>query len=221
VYSHPVFDLLRDRPIGRRRIGTLLKRYQNSTQKIPLWCFGDESKRIPKLRFIPILSRHDTSALWQRGDLDGFTVILGLVREAEAIAATDAHIHRVADLYRAFPAVARIPWFRPFTPLLRRCVERIHLRNLISHFWWRIDWNVIDAQIRSRHHETARLRWTRDRRTGRFVEPKNPCSPAIKYPQEVVSNPLESRRWKSALRRRLNTGKTSGKSAQESDFPAS
>jgi hypothetical protein len=44
------------------------------------------------------LSRHDTSALWQRGDLDGFTVILGLVREAEAIAATGAHIHRVADL---------------------------------------------------------------------------------------------------------------------------
>jgi hypothetical protein len=120
LYSHPVFDLLRDREIGRRRITSLLSQFQNPIGKFTPWWFGDEFARSPELRFMPIVLRDDTSTLWQRGDLDGFTVILGLVREAEAIGDTDAHIHRVVDLYRAFAAVARIPWFRPYLLLLRR-----------------------------------------------------------------------------------------------------
>jgi hypothetical protein len=192
LYSHPVFDLLRDRHIGRRRITSLLSRYQNPNGPFPPWWFGDEFARFSELRFIPIVLRNDTSALWQRGDMDGFTVILGLVREAEAIGDTDAHIHCVADLYRAFPAVARIPWFRPHLLLLRWCVERIHLRNLISLFWWRVNWSVIYSQIRTPTFETARLRWSRDAQTGRFVEPRHPCSPAIKCPPRMVRNPLRA-----------------------------
>ena len=94
LYSHPVFDLLRDRQLGRRRITGLLSRYQNPSGPFPPWWFGDEFARFFELRFIPIVLRNDTSALWQRGDLDGFTVILGLVREAEAIGDTDAHTPR-------------------------------------------------------------------------------------------------------------------------------
>src|SRR6202044_74851 len=105
------------------------------------------SRAFPSFDSSQIVLRDDTSALWQRGDLDGFTVILGLVREAEAIGDTDAHIHRVADLYRAFAAVARIPWFRPHLLWLRWCVERIHRRSPISLFWWRINWSVIYSQI--------------------------------------------------------------------------
>lgn len=197
LYKHPVFDLLRNREIGRRRITSLLSRFQNPTGKFPPWWFGDEYTRLPELRFIPIVLRDDTSALWQRGDLDGFTVILGLVREAEAIGDTDAHIHRVADLYRAFAAVARIPWFRPYVLLLRWCVQRIHLRNPISFFWWRINWNVIYSQIRAPTFETARLRWSQDPLTGLLVEPRHPCSPAIKSPPMMIRNPLKSRRGKA------------------------
>jgi hypothetical protein len=182
LYNHPVFDLLRDREIGRRRITSLLSRFQNPTGQFPPWWFGDEFARLPELRFIPIVLRDDTSALWQRGDLDGFTVILGLVREAEAMGDTDAHIYRVADLYRAFAAVARIPWFRPYLLLLRWCVQTIHFRNPISFFWWRVNWSVIYSQIRTPTFETARLRWRQDPQTGRLVEPRHPCSPASKCP---------------------------------------
>lgn len=76
LYSHPVFDLLRDRQIGRRGIASLLSRYRNPSGQFPPWWFGDEYERFPELRFIPIVLREDTSALWQRGDMDGFTVIL-------------------------------------------------------------------------------------------------------------------------------------------------
>lgn len=192
LYSHPVFDLLCDRQIGRRRIASLLSRYRNPTGQFPPGWFGDECERYPELRFIPIVLRDDTSALWQRGDMDGFTVILGLVREAEAIGDTDAHINRVADLYRAFPAVARIPWFRPHLLLLRWCVERIHLRNLISLFSWQVNWSVIYSKIRTPTFETARLRWSRDPQTGRFIEPRHPCSPANKCPPRMVRNPLRA-----------------------------
>jgi hypothetical protein len=110
---------------------------------------------------------------------------------------TGAHIHRVADLYRAFAAVAQIPWFRPYLLLLRWCVQTIHFRNPISFFWWRVNWSVIYSQIRTPTFETARLRWSQDPQTGRLVEPRHPCSPAIKCPPKMVRNPLESRRWKA------------------------
>jgi hypothetical protein len=95
--------------------------YLGTTNSKPSsWWFGDEYERFPELRFIPIVLREDTSALWQRGDMDGFTVILGLVREAEAIGDTDAHIRRVADRFlneptfraevnRFLPAAYRLP----------------------------------------------------------------------------------------------------------------
>src|ERR1700733_4367926 len=206
LYSHPVFDLLRDRQLGRRRITGLLSRYQNPSGPFPPWWFGEEFARFFELPFIPIVLRNDTSALWQRGDLDGFTVILGLVREAEAIGDTDAHIHRVADLYRAIPAVARIPWFRPHLLLLRWCAERIHLRNLISHFWWRVNWSVIYSQIRTPMFETARFRWSRDAQTGEFIEPRHPCSPAITCSPRMVRDPLERAKWKRILGGQMETG---------------
>jgi hypothetical protein len=53
--SQPVFDLLRDREIGRRRIISLLSRYQNPTGQFPPWWFGDEFARFLELRFIPIV----------------------------------------------------------------------------------------------------------------------------------------------------------------------
>jgi hypothetical protein len=118
LYAHPSFELLRDAPISKTRIALILQRYTHP----PLlnWWFGDERER----GVVAGPLRTDSSILVQREDLDGFAVILGLMREAEARDHLEDHIRHAANIYRAFPAVARIAWFRPFVTLLRFCVER-------------------------------------------------------------------------------------------------
>jgi hypothetical protein len=119
----------------------------------------------------------------QRGDLDGFTVILGLIREAEVRDDLRAHIERFADLYRA------VSWLEPFAKLLRYCVQTIHIKSFHSAFWWRVDWKIIDKQIRAARHETVRHKCPRDPKTYRFI------LPTIGKVPETISNPLEVRGW--------------------------
>ena len=52
-----MFDLLRDRQIRRRRVTSLLSRYQNPSGPFPPWWFDYEFARFPDLRFIPIVVR--------------------------------------------------------------------------------------------------------------------------------------------------------------------
>lgn len=188
LFLHPVFELLRDGPISRRRVAQLLGRYAHPQLG---WWFGDE--HLHGVVAGPL--RSNSSALVQRGDLDGFGVILGLLREAEALDRLDDHIDHAANLYRAFPAVARIAWFQPFTRLLRFCVEAVHSRSFRSCAWWHVDWAVIDSQIRSAHHETIRHRCRRDPKSGHFIEPKDPVASVIQTMPQVVKNPLEARGW--------------------------
>lgn len=70
IYRHPVFQLLRYPALGSRQIRSLLRRYQNPRKPAwPYWWFGDEKK----LGWMAPLPREETSTIWQRGDLDGFT----------------------------------------------------------------------------------------------------------------------------------------------------
>jgi hypothetical protein len=189
LYAHPSFELLRDAPISKSRIALMLQRYTHP----PLldWWFGDERER----GVVAGPLRTESSILVQRGDLDGFTVILGLMREAEARDHLEDHIRHAANVYRAFPAVARIAWFRPFVTLLRFCVERVHSRSLMSSMWWRVNWHVIHSQIRAEHYETVRHRWPRDPKTLRFIEPKDPVSQVIQILPMCVKDPLKKTGW--------------------------
>jgi hypothetical protein len=155
------------------------------------WWFGDEEER----GVVASPLRTETSLLVQRGDLDGFTVVLGLVREAETQNDLAAHIDRFADLYRAFPGAARVSWLKPFTRLLRHCVQTIHLKSFYSALWWRVDWTIINRQIRAARHETVRHRCPRDPRTYKFILPRDPISMAIERAPEIIGSPLERRGW--------------------------
>ena len=204
LYLHPVFQLLRYPEVSSRKVRSLLRRYQNP-RRLPFWLFGDEQV----LRWAPPLPREDTSTVWQRGDLDGFTVILGLVRDAESQGDVGRHMLHIQHLYRAFAAVARIPWFRPYARLLRWCVERIHGRNVFSRTCVRVMWPIIHAQIRAPQHETLPHRWPRDPRTGRAVEPVDPTF-ALPLPlQLTLRNPLEDERWRRATCSRAARGSRS------------
>lgn len=189
VHAHPVFDLLREPSLTVADIERLLSRY--TTPGYKSWWFGDEEER----GVVAGPVRTHTPQLVERGDLEGFTVILGLVRQAEAENDVDAHIHRFADLYRAFPAAARVSWIRPFVPLLRHCVEKLQFKSFYTMFWWRVDWKLIQKQIRAAQHETVRHRCPRDPKTYAFIMPEDPISMAIEKIPEIVGNPLKRRGW--------------------------
>jgi hypothetical protein len=189
VYSHPVFELLRERCPTLPRINRLLKPYR--PDGYISWWFGDEQER----GVVASPLRTETSLLAQRGDLEGFTVILGLLREAEVKDDLDAHISRLGDLYRAFPGAARVSWLKPFAPLLRYCVQTLSICNLYSAFWWRVDWKLIQRQTHAARHETVRHRCPRDPKTLEFILPADPVSVAIEGVPDYISNPLKKKRW--------------------------
>jgi hypothetical protein len=179
VYNHPIFPLLRECPLSKSDIESHLARWKNKVPNGNYWRFFDNYERIVSRRYVNATSRNDTQPLVQRGDLDGFTIILGLMRSAEAVNDAQAHIDCAADLYRAFASVARIPWVKKHRRLLKYCVQRAHLRVLLSYGYWRVNWDVLESQVKAKHHETIRSLSPRDRRTGRFVEPLDPVSPMI------------------------------------------
>jgi hypothetical protein len=90
IYEHPSFELLRDAPISKGRVTLMLQRYAHP----PLlnWWFGDEGD----CGVVAGPLRRDSSILVQRGDLDGFAVILGLMCEAEARDHLEDHIRHAA-----------------------------------------------------------------------------------------------------------------------------
>jgi hypothetical protein len=149
LYDHPFFDLLADRPLTVKQVRSCLRRYANSDASGPKWRFADDERRLNDGTYIAPLYRSDTSALRKRGDLDGVTVILGLVREAEALGRTHDHMACVSDLYRSLPSLATLPWFRKHRRLIAWCIQRVHFRDLLSFSLLRIHWPRLRALARA------------------------------------------------------------------------
>jgi hypothetical protein len=113
------------------------------------------------------------------GDCPTFRACL---RRALVIAITVGLLPPIAcavDLYRAFASVARLPWFAKHQRLLKYCVQRAHLRDEISYRYWRVDWDLIEAQIKAKRHDSMRSQWLRDPQTSRFIEPPDPVRPMV------------------------------------------
>lgn len=188
--AHPVFHLLGDFPITKNAAEKSISRWKG----LPFnyWIFDDEEKRIAERRYVETWLRSDTQPLVERGDLDGFTVILGLLRFAEAANDSHSHVLFSRDLYRALPAVARIPWFKVHRQLLCYCVQRVHLRDTLSWQHWGVDWDLINAQINADVHETIRYRCPRDPQDGRFITPKDPVRAMVRSPaNKLIEAPFK------------------------------
>ena len=179
IYNHPVFPLLRDRPLSLSEVESHLARWKNDAPNANCWRFFDDFERVVEGRYVSTPWRNCTQPLVERGDLDGFTVILGLMRAAEAANDSRAHVSCAADLYRAFASVARIPWFSKHWRLLKYCVQRAHLRDDLSFRYWRVDWDLIESRISADAHQCMRSNWPRDPETGRFNEPPDPVRTMI------------------------------------------
>lgn len=181
VYDHPVFALLREDPPPLAKIEELLSRWRNPRGPLPYWWFDDFPLRDPQ-RFVPTILRDDTQALFRRGDLDGFTVILGLVREAEIRENSHDHIRFMQDCYRALPAVLRLPWFRPHIEMIQFCLIRIHTHDWLSLCAFGVNQDVIKRQVEAEVHETIRERCPRNPRTGAFIVPEDPIFSTLEAP---------------------------------------
>jgi hypothetical protein len=142
--ADPVFQLLQDLPLSVKFIREQLAGY-SPKERIPgrAWIFPDEAERMESKNWITVMAREHVEPLVHRCDLTGFTVILGLAREAEALGNVQAHIHNMIHLYRSTPAVLAIPWFKPHHSLLESCVDAIHRKCELSYLLLEADWNRI------------------------------------------------------------------------------
>lgn len=116
--------------------------------------------------------RDDTATLRVSNHMHGVTIILGLVREAEALGRTLDHMYAIADLYRSLPALAALPWFRPHRRLICWCVQQIHERDFLSYCLTHVDWLVLrrlsrrDVQSRMADNRFRQLFWRELEREG-------------------------------------------------------
>lgn len=174
IYNLPLFSLLDPRPLSKKQVKKLLAIYEIPERDLYPWIFPNDEELREQNHFVHTMMRNDSYPLFSRGDIYGFTVIVGLVREAEAKGDVTSLLAHLTNMYRAFPAVARIPWFRNHVDLLRECIDAIRYRNYVASLTFDVDWTVINKQINAPVHETLRERCPRDPKTWRFLLPEDP-----------------------------------------------
>lgn len=177
LYDLPLFRFLDDRELSERTIRSLLAPYQyhgDPKQLHLAWRFPNDAELIDECRLIGTIVENDSAILVARGDIYGFTAIVGLARLAQAT--HDIHWHRfhVHNMYRALPAVARLPWFKKHVALLRECVDKIYRSCFETVLAAEVDWEVIQRQIDAPIHEPCRELRPRDPKTNCFIELEDP-----------------------------------------------
>lgn len=175
----PLFQLL-DNGLTLWRVRKLLKPYENAPDSfLRPWRFpNDDSLRAAVLFCTPTV-RWDSDTLYQRGDVYAFTVIVGLVREAELKPDPERHLFHSKNMFRTLPAVARMPEFRPHYELLKRCVANVIPFGSVTRFIYDVDWRVIERQVNADHHETSPSRYRLDPKTFRPIVPEDPIVPRV------------------------------------------
>ncbi|WP_339067160.1 hypothetical protein [Teredinibacter turnerae] len=139
-------DLSTIQEIGRRRL--------NSTYQVTDFLEYQGSAYLNGQ--IPSIRRNDSLKLATRGDINGFTAILALLREAENTQDLDIHAYHAASLIRALPTIAQTPVFAAHKNQLIDFIKSI--LNKIPDYRERvkIDWRNVESQIK---HGTTITPW--------------------------------------------------------------
>lgn len=174
VYQLPLFELLANRRLAIPEIGRLMQPYTEK-HSLPYWSFPNDETRDHEIAIF----KEDSQGLFQQGDIYGFMAILSLVRESETLLDPDIHLAHLANLFRAVPAIGKLPWIKPHIPLLRECLETIRSRRPSALVDIRVDWDVIQKQIEDPKFSPNREKrpWNAD--TGRFLDIEDPVSARI------------------------------------------
>lgn len=96
---------------------------------------------------IPTPTKNDVLGLALRGDLNGFTAILALLREAEIKRKAEEHALCLAHLYRMLPTIAQLNIFHGFTAELRELITHLHHKVTFSEQHVSANWEAIQRNI--------------------------------------------------------------------------
>ncbi len=163
LYEHPIFDLLANLPIPLGEIEDCLAPFAwDAPFDEKGWRFHTHYQTEKPAQ---VFVRNDTAALRDSHDINGIAILLGLVREAEAVGRTINHMTYMAEVYRSLPALLSIPWFRPHRDLVCWCMQRVHARDPLSFHMLSVNWDSIrrleqpDVQSRMLDPQFRSLLW--------------------------------------------------------------
>jgi hypothetical protein len=152
-YDLPLFELLEDRPLSRKRVEALLSPYRTPPERPNPWCFPNDKELIEQGLYVGTLQLWDCDTLYRRGDFWGFQAIVGLVRLAEATGQQDFHMVCAQNMFRALPSVLRRPWFFEHFDLLYACLEGIRWRHEYSGRIFDVDTELLRSQAADPSYE--------------------------------------------------------------------
>lgn len=141
LYDHPFFDLLADLPLSVREVAKCLSQFTLENPFGQGWRYQTADTPGPPSH---VPRRNDTGCLRDSHDLNSTAILLGLVREAEALGRTLDHMTYIAEFYRSLPSILSIPWFRTHRALVCWCIERLHCRDPLSFHLLKVRWSVIE-----------------------------------------------------------------------------
>jgi len=144
VLDSPLRELLDERNLPAPRILRLLGDHLNPHAYTRPW---DLPPAPGSLRTRPVYYFDDSEGLAQRGDLLGFTCIMGLVRYAEANNDVDRFLHHAKNAYRMFPVLAGLQWIYPHWHALSTSLDKMAKRCPTMNIWLIPLWDIIESFI--------------------------------------------------------------------------
>ena len=174
LFDLPLWQLLKNRPMTIKQIDHLMAPFRTDPKcRWQYWSFPNDFEPGRELRFCGVTFRNDLDGLFQRGDIYGFTAIVAAVRAFE-VQGDELHGEACAAMYRALPALYKLPWFARQRELLEACIQAIRLRVWSSVLHFDIDWDVINRQMADPEFEPKRELRKRDPYTLRFNQLEDP-----------------------------------------------
>lgn len=179
IFDSLLFRFLEDRAMSACAIVKLLAPYKAPSGSGYEWSFPNDEELRAKQHWVPIALEFDTGGLARRGDIWGFIAILGLVRLAEARGEAVLHCEACMDMYRALPAMLKLPWLRAHVDLLKECLDQITHRELFSTMMFDVDWDVIRRQAADPSYDPILERRPPELIDKEFAGIEDPVLPAL------------------------------------------
>jgi len=174
IYSLPLWELLTNKPISRKKLGALTDSFRTDHFLLP-YNFPDNKYLTREEREpLPTVGLTNSPRLVDRGDIYGFMAIAALVREEELDQDPYSDCVHIANLIRALPAVGRTILLKEHFDLLCKAVVLLKNRSPRPEKLFRVHWKIIKQQAADPLYEPCREFQERDPSTRRFVTPADP-----------------------------------------------
>jgi hypothetical protein len=197
VYSHPLFDILLDRPQSKSREGTILHKLFLTRE--------DDSDFSTEPKLAQGHSRWSFGRrFWEMGQmevLDELTVMLLLMRHYENLNDPGEHALLCRYVYDCLSYAASVTFLYPHQRLLAHCVQRLHQRSPISYWLCEINWELLFDiastifQLRTSGAGHEQMRALHSPESPSAWSVKAPARYATRSPDRVSPVSLVEERW--------------------------